>query len=100
MTASKQCKHLPPDASLLALARKVNARLPQGASVNFYRIEQPDSYSPHTGIVYQHGVRRANVVTQQMLTEHDADEILKGVNEWIDNIRPESRWTTDPGEAA
>lgn len=93
-------KQLAPDASLLALARKVNARLPQGASVNFYRLARPESESTDTGIVFQFGVRRANVVTPQMLAEYDADNVVKSVTEWIENIRPESRWTSDPSEAA
>ena len=90
----------PPDASLQSLARLINPRLANiGASVNFYRIEHPDQ-SIDTGIIFSCGARRANVVTQTPLGEADADEIVANVNAWVGELRPESKWTTDPNEAA
>lgn len=92
-------KALPPDANLLALARIVNTRLPPSAAVNFYRIAHEDGRE-QTGIIYQAGLRRAVVVTPNSLGEGDADEIVKAVNEWASRQSAESRWTTDPKEAA
>jgi hypothetical protein len=92
-------KPLPPDANLLALARIVNARLPPSAAVNFYRLVHEDGRE-QTGIIYQVGLRRAVVMSQGSLGEGDADEIVKAVNEWSERQSQESRWTTDPKEAA
>ncbi len=90
----------PPDVSLQSLARLINPRLANiGASVNFYRLEYPDQRID-TGIVFSCGERRANVVTQTPLGEADADEIVANVNAWVAELRPESKWTTDPNEAA
>lgn len=92
-------KPLPPDASLQSLARLVNPRLADiGASVNFYRLEHPDRID--TGIIFSCGVRRANVVTQAALGDGDADEIVANVKQWVADLRPESKWTSDPNEAA
>ncbi len=92
-------KTLPPDAPLLSLARIVNARLGLGAAVNFYLIEN-DEHSMETGIVYQCGLRRAVVKTRAMLSDGDADEIVRAVSDWSQSIAPNSKWTTDPREAA
>lgn len=93
-------KHLPPDASLQRLAKIVNVRLASlDAGVSFYRIEHGD-HSTETGIVFQCGVRRAVVRTQAMLGDADADELVRSVKDWITEIRPSAKWTTDPAEAA
>jgi hypothetical protein len=90
----------PPDAPLQSLARLINHRLANiGASVNFYRIEHPDQRID-TGIIFSCGPRRANVVTQTPLGEADADDIVANVNAWVAELRPESKWTTDPNEAS
>jgi hypothetical protein len=90
---------LPPDAPLQSLAVLINARLPQGAAVNFYRLEYPDG-STMTGIVFSCGDRRANVTTRNQLGDGDADEIVRSVTDWMAQVRHSSMWTTDPGEAA
>jgi hypothetical protein len=92
-------KTLPPDANLLGLARAINTRLPPSAAVNFYRIQHEDGRE-QVGIVYQAGLRRAIVLTHSGLGEGDADEIVMAVNEWAERQSQESRWTTDPKEAA
>jgi hypothetical protein len=92
-------KSLPPDAPLLAIAKIVNAKLGPSAAVSFYRIQYAD-HSMETGIIYQCGVRRAVVTTRAMLGDGDADEIVRGVNEWIEQVLPQNKWTTDPSEAA
>jgi hypothetical protein len=94
-------KRLPPDAPLVALASLINGHLaPLSASVNFFRIEHSDGGGMQTGIIYQCGPRRAVVITRAYLGEGDADEIVRGVTEWVADIRPESKWTADPKEAA
>lgn len=90
--------NVPPDASLIALARIINGKL-AGASVNFYLIQHADQRN-ETGVVFQCGVRRAVVKTQAILGEGDADEIVQSVNDWANKVQPESKWTTDPREAA
>lgn len=93
-------KLLPPDAPLQSLARLVNPRLADiGASVNFYRIQNPDDRID-TGIVFSCGVRRAPFVTQARLGDDDADQIVANVKRWVAEMRPESKWTGDPSEAA
>ena len=91
-------KTLPPDAGLVRLACDVNARL-KGASVSFYLIQHQHGGS-ETGIIFQCGGRRALVKTRNCLGDGDADELVKSVNEWAGQIRPESKWTADPSEAA
>lgn len=92
-------KPLPPNASLLSLSRLVNPRLADiGASVNFYRIQHPDRID--TGIVFSCGVRRTPFVTQARLSDDDADAIVENVKRWLADLRPESKWTSDPSEAA
>src|ERR1700693_1722002 len=94
-------QRLPPDAPLVPLASIFNARLASSsAAVNFFRIEHSDGGGTQTGIVYQCGPRRAVVITHSYLGEGDADEIVRGVNEWIADIRPENKWTTDLNEAS
>lgn len=91
--------NLPPDAPLISLASIINARLGDGARVNFYRIDHGEG-SHETGIVYQAGLRRAVVKTRAMLGDADADEIVKSITEWAAEVRHENKWTTDPKEAA
>jgi hypothetical protein len=93
-------KQLPPDASQLRLAALVNGRLNGvNGQVNFFNIDRADG-SIETGIVFSCGVRRAVVKTRAMLGDADADELVRNVTEWINDMRPQSKWTTDPQEAA
>ena len=95
----KEISTLPPDAVLLGLAKIINAKLPSGAAVHFYRIQHPDN-SMETGIVYQCAQRRHPVKTRARLGDSDAEKIIQSVNDWIEQIRPESKWTEDPDEEA
>lgn len=90
---------LPPGEPLQSLAKTINARLPQGAAVNFYRLQHPDE-TTETGIVFSCGDRRATVRTRNQLGEGDADELVRSVTDWMAQVRHSSMWTTDPGEAA
>jgi hypothetical protein len=99
MTKAPRPIALPPDPPLQSLAALINARLPQGAAVNFYRLEQPDG-SIITGMVFSCGDRRANVTTRNQLGDGDADEIVRSVTDWIARVRHSSMWTIDPTEAA
>jgi hypothetical protein len=91
--------HLPPDSVLESLRQRINPRLAGfGATVNFYRIEHPDRID--TGIVFSCGVRRAPFVTQARLSDDDADAIVENVKRWLADLRPESKWTSDPSEAS
>ena len=91
-------KHLPPDAPLLELAKAVNIVLRPEAGITVYRIEQAGG-ALLNAMIYEYGSRRAIVRTQNMLTAHDAPDIIKAVREWIAKARPINRWTTDPDEA-
>ena len=93
-------KRLPPDANLQSLAKRVNARLRDvDGGVNFYLIEHTDG-SHETGMVFQCGVRRAVVYSRATYGDADADDIVRSVNDWINDIRPTSKWTEDPKDAA
>lgn len=91
--------NLPPDAPLISLAAIINARLGEGSRVNFFRIEHGEG-SIETGIIFQCGLRRAVVKTRNMLGDADADELVKSITEWAAEVRHDSKWTTDPMEAA
>jgi hypothetical protein len=96
MTKSKT---LPPDEALLRIAKRVNAKLPDSAMVNFYRFENPAA-PLQTGMVFSCGSHRYNVVKAGAPGDDSADQIVRMVNDWIASIRPASRWTEDPDEAA
>lgn len=91
--------NLPPDAELQSLARVINAKLPPGAAVNFYRIRHADE-STETGIIFSHGLRRAGMTTRNVLSEFDADDIVRDVKDWIERIHVPDRWSTDPRDSA
>jgi hypothetical protein len=91
--------NLPPDADLVKLAVAANAKLKPNAGVSFYRIHNPDQ-SIETGIVFECGARRAVVRTRNILTAHDADEIVQSVTAWMNRIRPTDKWSTNPEDAS
>jgi hypothetical protein len=88
---------LPPDEPLIALAKAVNAKS-GSASINLYRIENEDG-SKETGIVFQCGTRRALVRTRNVMTEHDAPDLIKAVDEWVNRSRVANRWSADARDA-
>lgn len=91
-------KMLPPDDALLGLAKIVNAALKPDAGLTTYRLEADDR-SVQNVMIYQYGSRRATVTTRNVLTAHDAPEIIKAIREWIERVRPTGRWTLDPEDA-
>jgi hypothetical protein len=92
MTKSKA---LPPDEALQRLAKIINAKLPDGAMVNFYRLEEP----MRTGMVFSFGVHRHNEVKAGAPGEDSVDQIVQLVKDWIANNQPASKWTEDQIEA-
>lgn len=91
--------HLPPDEPLLSLAARINASLPTGVAISFYRTEYPDG-SADTGIVFQCGDRRATMRTRNMLGEGDAEDLARSITHWVGRVQSQSRWSLDPRDAA
>jgi hypothetical protein len=85
---------LAPDAPLQNLAKLVNARLPNGARVNFCRLPQADGVMK-TGITFQLGSKRFPFDTDAMVDEDSADTILRMVEERIDKVGHQNAWTED-----
>lgn len=96
---TEKTKNLPPDAELVRLAARINARLERGTAVNFFRTEYPDG-SAETGIIFQCGDRRAVMRTRNMLGDGDAEDLLRSITAWVANMQYQHRWTLDPKEAA
>lgn len=97
MTETKP-RDLPPDDALIALAILINAKLPHGVRVNFWRIQHESGHF-ETGVIYQCGSARTIVKTREMLTEHNAAEIARAAENWAGRQRQSNRWTTDLSEA-
>jgi hypothetical protein len=90
--------NLPPDEALLKLAALVNAKLRDGAMVNFYRIEDPDKPA-QTGMIFSFGGHRKVVVKPGRPGDDSADQIVRWINDWIVNTPSASKWTEDASEA-
>lgn len=88
----------PPDEALDKLAKVVNKKLPQGVSINLYRVAHDDG-PEETGIVYCCGAIRSSQRTREMLTEHDAPRLISAVTGWAAQAQAMNRWTTDPSDA-
>jgi hypothetical protein len=94
----KKPNNAPPDEALQKLAALVNAKLPEGAMVNFYRIENPDEPA-QTGMIFSFGGHRKVVVKPGRPGDDSADQIVRWINDWIGSTPPASKWTDNVKEA-
>lgn len=92
-------KALPPDDDLRNLALFINAQVPAGMRVDFYRFEHPEGYT-ETGIVFQCGDRRSAHRTRTILGQGDAPDLVRSLTSWVAKVAYSARWSEDPRDAA
>ncbi len=91
-----QSKALPPDEALLRLAKLINAELPGGAMVNFYRLEEP----ARTGMVFSYAGQRHVEEPKPGAPDKDSvDQIVRMIIDWISGLPAANKWTEDQVEA-
>src|ERR1043166_9364698 len=88
---------LAPDEQLQALAKLINGRLQHGR-IDFFIIAAPDDGPARYGIIFQSGGRRATIHLRHRPTEHDADDIITGMNGWAGEDNQGPRYSTEPPE--
>jgi len=91
-------KNLPPDGPLIALAAYVNAKLRPLSSVTFFRVQYEDGKITQA-MISECGSRRAVSHFKSDRDEHDADEVIKAVEDWIGAPRVQDRYSLDPADA-
>jgi hypothetical protein len=91
-------RDLPPDQRLLSLAARINAKVPSGTQINFFRREWPDGRTA-TGIIYQFGDRRHPRLSFNELKDEHVPGIVKDMLTWAGKVQQSSRWTEDLSEA-
>jgi hypothetical protein len=87
-----------PDERLQSLASRINAQVPAGMQVNFFRREWPDGRTA-TGMIYQFGDRRDSRVSANELKDEHIPGIVKDMLMWAGKVQQNSRWTEDLSEA-
>jgi hypothetical protein len=91
-------RDLPPDQRLLSLAARINAQVPSGMQINFFRREWPDGRIA-TGMIYQFGERRRPRLSFKELKDEHVPSIVKDMLTWAEKVQQNSRWTEDLSEA-
>jgi hypothetical protein len=91
---------LRPDGDLERFAALINAELPEGARINFYRLQHPDE-TLQIGVIFSCGGRRHPTLLPRSVELKDIhrQEIIRAINQWVAAISQSTRWTTELSEA-
>jgi hypothetical protein len=97
-SSSSDPAHLPPDEQLQALAKLINGKLRYGRIDFFIVAASAADDPPRYAIIFQSGGRRATIQLRHRPTEHDAGDIIAGMNSWADEDNEGPRYSTEPPE--
>lgn len=93
-TPSSFSNFLPPDADLIALSHRINAKSKIGR-VNFYSVQEQDQPVEYA-IIFQDGPRRATVRLRHRPSEADIDDIVAGLQTWCGYKADSALYSTEP----
>jgi hypothetical protein len=92
-------KAIQPNAQLQRLADRINARLRDGAKINFFHWEWPAGRQMQTGVQFSFMGNTKTDTVDKPPGDTDVDKLVRQFNAWIESVPRPDKWTTDQAEA-